>query len=1361
MNTSDHDTTDREKTAPEKNPETTCSGRRLLRRAALGFAAFLVLITASLCAALLFLRSQTGEAWLTATLNEALASLPGGLSARMDSFQGPLPSRALVSGIVLEDRHGPWLEADDAELVMDWSALPKVVAVSELILKNPRLLRLPELIPTPEPQEKEKEPLSPEQALNAAGALLEDWPFWLPSFRVESLSVSLAVLPASLTGSDMTASLSASAALGAEGANLTLDVRREDFSCQPLHLLASFSPKTELALNAQGSDLGLAALLPDDMGSDATLLFSLEGKGDPERLSVNLTGRLLESSTENDMLTASAEAEILLKEADRQAFTTLTLQSGAAAGKLWALAGQKNGQVHATLTVQARQKDTVTLNASAVADLSDMDWSDSTLAALFGKEGTLRLSAGTEGKDLLHQTITLDELFLKAGRLEALVHGQAQFSETLHSPETNVSLNAACSLTDAGGISPDIAGNANFTADISGPMTALRTDLSLASDSFRLPGMTLEKARASLQVPLADIPRLMEELPRMAAPHAAEKAPQEPSAAPSALLAGQAKASLIINGQKTSLDTGWSVEDGETPSGRGLCLALEKLDLRLEDNSLQGSLKALQPFFPPMPEKGSMEELAGMALPALDGNVSVHIRHWNPVSRVSGLRMSGSPLTLDIRLSSLQKQQLEWQGRLDSFRLSDGDLSLSGLSSSLKAKDLWGFPELNLKTSLKTLKSASFSLNRVAVTMEGGQKSARASVQSRGDVRTDLALRWKPGEITVNTLSAEVSPSLLGLTGTSPAGIRLSRPTTLRYGKDSLSVPALSLTLVPGGSAELSGAVSKERAHVNAKISHVELAAWQTLLPSLPTGNVSFGAELSGQLSRPSGNFKLNFNNIQLPGATLPPVSGDVSGSLAAKGKRRMLDVSLAMTEESLRALGLDKALVDISLPFTSPAKGVSLPDNRGPLRGSIALSGELGKIWQLVPLDGQRLAGRADVEASLGGSPAAPELTLHAALDNGRFADIVQGVELRSIRLRADAEKLKLRGKSGGRLNMELSAADGRKGTLELSGWFEPSGMALSMNGKVDKLSPLRRQDIQIMLSGSAGVSGTVTSPSVRADITVDKGQIQLTSLPGGDIVTLPIEEPGQTAPPKEPTLQGKLNARIRIPNQFFIRGYGLDSEWKGDIRLRGPLARPSVTGSVEAVRGTLDILGKRFKLSEGDITFDGGWPVSPVLNIVMQYVASAITADITVGGPVTGPEIALSSEPEMPKDEILSQVMFNQSAGSLSHVQAIQLAAGAAELAGFGGGSVMAFGRKVFGLDVLKLSSDNDTPEEGENARTSLEMGTYVRDNVYVGVQQGLGRESETEAVVEIELTPGLEAQARASANNTEVGLEWKKNY
>ncbi|MBR6625890.1 MAG: translocation/assembly module TamB domain-containing protein, partial [Mailhella sp.] len=285
--------------------------------------------------------------------------------------------------------------------------------------------------------------------------------------------------------------------------------------------------------------------------------------------------------------------------------------------------------------------------------------------------------------------------------------------------------------------------------------------------------------------------------------------------------------------------------------------------------------------------------------------------------------------------------------------------------------------------------------------------------------------------------------------------------------------------------------------------------------------------------------------------------------------------------------------------------------------------------------------------------------------------------------------------------------------------------------------------------------------SPIVKADITVDKGQVELAKLPGSSIPELEIWTPEKAeAKAQKPASPGRLDVTVRIPNQFFVRGYGLDSEWGGILRIDSPINQPAVGGRLKAVRGSLDILGKTFKLAEGEVRFDGGWPVSPLLNIDMEYVASNLTANILVSGTASRPKLTLMSQPAYAQDEIISQIMFGQSSGSLSHVQAIQLASGVATLTGFGGDGVMDIGRKVLGVDVFRVNSDNDG-EQSDVSTTSLEVGTYVRDNIYVGMEQGMGKEADTGAIVQIELLPSLEVQAKAGSKDTEVGIEWKKNY
>ena len=67
----------------------------------------------------------------------------------------------------------------------------------------------------------------------------------------------------------------------------------------------------------------------------------------------------------------------------------------------------------------------------------------------------------------------------------------------------------------------------------------------------------------------------------------------------------------------------------------------------------------------------------------------------------------------------------------------------------------------------------------------------------------------------------------------------------------------------------------------------------------------------------------------------------------------------------------------------------------------------------------------------------------------------------------------------------------------------------------------------------------------------------------------------------------------------------------------------------------------------------------------------------------------------------------------------------------------------REALGVDMLRLNSssdsDQDQSEESALTGTTLEMGKYITDKIYVGVEQGMKSDS-TGALVEIELTPEI---------------------
>ena len=79
----------------------------------------------------------------------------------------------------------------------------------------------------------------------------------------------------------------------------------------------------------------------------------------------------------------------------------------------------------------------------------------------------------------------------------------------------------------------------------------------------------------------------------------------------------------------------------------------------------------------------------------------------------------------------------------------------------------------------------------------------------------------------------------------------------------------------------------------------------------------------------------------------------------------------------------------------------------------------------------------------------------------------------------------------------------------------------------------------------------------------------------------------------------------------------------------------------------------------------------------------------------------------------------------------------------------------RRSLGIDRLEFVSGAD----GKGG--AVEVGRYVSDRVYVGVEQGIGP-NQSRATVEVDITKNIKAQADVSADSdTRVGIKWERNY
>ena len=182
--------------------------------------------------------------------------------------------------------------------------------------------------------------------------------------------------------------------------------------------------------------------------------------------------------------------------------------------------------------------------------------------------------------------------------------------------------------------------------------------------------------------------------------------------------------------------------------------------------------------------------------------------------------------------------------------------------------------------------------------------------------------------------------------------------------------------------------------------------------------------------------------------------------------------------------------------------------------------------------------------------------------------------------------------------------------------------------------------------------------------------------------------------------------------------------------------------------VRGRLDILGKRVTFSTGEVSLVGDF--DPYLHFVAKSQRDKMVVTITVEGLASDPKITFSSEPELPQDEVLAQLLFGQSVDNLSAFQLARLAAAAAELAGKGGPGILSSVRQATGLDDLDVATD-------DKGKTAVKAGTYISDNVYLGVQAG----EESSVSINLDIAKGVKLKGQAGQTDSGVGLFYEKEY
>ena len=355
----------------------------------------------------------------------------------------------------------------------------------------------------------------------------------------------------------------------------------------------------------------------------------------------------------------------------------------------------------------------------------------------------------------------------------------------------------------------------------------------------------------------------------------------------------------------------------------------------------------------------------------------------------------------------------------------------------------------------------------------------------------------------------------------------------------------------------------------------------------------------------------------------------------------------------------------------------------------------------------------------------------------------------------------------------LERLTATAGDGTVSAQGYVslaEASGYPMNVEVALDD-ARLARSDAlsatatgNLRLAKAAGqtalLSGEITLPETRYEI-IRQGSAQVPELTG--VRFKPPRGPkritGDEPAEPQPGLfdQLRLDIALNAPERLYVSGMGLESEWRADMRLGGTSNAPRISGDVELVRGTLGFAGRSFELSDGRVDFTGGTSIDPVIRLTATEDIEDVTVNVNITGRAYDPQIAFSSVPGLPQDEILSRILFGSSIGNLSTIQAVQLAASLNSLRGSGGGlNPLVKLRSATGVDRLRILGPDDTSGRG----TALAAGQYLTDDIYVEfITDARGF---TATQLEVSLTPFLSILSQAGGSGaTNVNIRYRKNY
>lgn len=736
-----------------------------------------------------------------------------------------------------------------------------------------------------------------------------------------------------------------------------------------------------------------------------------------------------------------------------------------------------------------------------------------------------------------------------------------------------------------------------------------------------------------------------------------------------------------------------------------------------------------------------------------EGSVFANIAQLSQLFSFTSYDLDGS-CALECKLSQTNQTQVATiSGSLHRFRFQN-----QYANELLYSAELYD-PFINIQGNMDLIahqgRTAWGTIDLLEIKTRSEDNSWPFTLEATGDIEGDFFCNIQG--------SYRFHPDFLAFECTSARGQLLNIPFILRHPFELEIQPSL-YTLSPfslsvgEGDLYATGEISTTHLLGKCDINHFPLEFIRPLTRNFSLkGNLSMQSFIDATLENAEGAC-----NIVMETASLlqeneeEPISA--KGSLQAHLNQKKVQFFLEVRTKQAEMIDFS-GFIPIEynfFPFTAKL------DENTPFSAEIIAEGKLENLFDFVQLGSHYATGLISTRLFFSQTLLFPSLQGNLEWQSGSYDNYYTGTSLRDIQAKMAAENNQLQLTS-------FTAKDQEEGVITATG-----NILLDVHKHFPFVFETTLRHTHLLkfpvfdstFTGSVTLSGNRLGGLAKGALYVDEAIIELPDKLSTQLPALPIKfihiPPSITSYTfdAKTLFPIKLDFDLTAKDKIVVRGKGVDSEWKGKVKLTGDNTHFIPDGSLSLIKGTYLFSGKTFKLTEGQIIFNDTAKFSNYLQLSGQLTLPDVVITVQLKGPLQSPQLTFQSNPQLPTSAILSRVLFDKDITDISQSEASKLASALITLSGSTGPDILNAIRKTIGVDRLNLvSSPSSSEKSGSDELFAVQIGKYITKGVLITFSQSA---TNSLVIVEIELPYGFVFQAETQENQEgKFSLKWTKSY